>query len=594
MNHLKKSNFDKFPAIKIDGYACTEGWKNIICKLQYTCKLLNKKIVIVIECYPGVYTQEIAKEIRRHIPHAMLFDASAAMQQNDEIEKMVYPYVTDDPVFGYMTPLNLADFFNAKKISSIQEEIDAVKEGICIGYGIGASLISPKPTLLLYADMPRWEIQLRFRNNSISNIGVQNVDAEFSYLYKRSFFVDWRVCDRHKKTIMNAWDYVLDTTLPNNPKLISGIALRDALKHTVQRPFRVMPFFDPGPWGGQWLKEVCDLDREQQNFAWGFDCVPEENSLLFSFNDVLFETPAINLVFAEPEKLLGRKVYKAFGTEFPIRFDFLDTMGGGNLSLQVHPLKEYIREKFGMAYTQDESYYMLDAKEDAFVYLGLKEKIIPEKMVHDLEEAQENGDNFNAEEYVQKWPVKKHDHILIPAGTVHCSGADTVVLEISATPYIFTFKLWDWGRMGLDGKPRPISIDHGKQVIQWNRTTSWTEENIINHFEKIGEGDGWLEEKTGLDETSFIETRRHWFTKKVIHRTNGNFNVLNLIKGREAIVESPGNLFKPFVIHYAETFIVPAAVGEYSIRPHGESEGEECATIKAYVRTQNLIDYRIN
>jgi mannose-6-phosphate isomerase class I len=309
---------------------------------------------------------------------------------------------------------------------------------------------------------------------------------------------------------------------------------------------------------------------------------------------VLFETPAINLVFAKPEKLLGQKVYEAFGTEFPIRFDFLDTMEGGNLSLQVHPLKKYIREKFGMAYTQDESYYFLDAKKDAFVYLGLKEKIIPEKMVHELEEAHENGDDFDAEEYVQKWPVKKHDHILIPAGTIHCSGADTVVLEISATPFIFTFKLWDWGRMGLNGKPRPISIGHGKEVIQWNRTARWTEANIINRIEKINEGDGWREEKTGLDETSFIETRRHWFTKKVLHHTHGNFNVLNLIKGREAIVESPANLFKPFIIHYAETFIVPAAVGEYSIRPYGESEGEECATIKAYVRTQNLIDYRIN
>ena len=84
-------------------------------------------------------------------------------------------------------------------------------------------------------------------------------------------------------------------------------------------------------------------------------------------------------------------MYEAFGAEFPIRFDFLDTMDGGNLSLQVHPLKEYIREKFGMAYTQDESYYILDAKDDAFVYLGLKEKIVPEKMVHELEKVQDAG-----------------------------------------------------------------------------------------------------------------------------------------------------------------------------------------------------------
>ncbi len=594
MKQLKKSNFDKFPTIKIERHTCIEGWKNIADKLLNIINQKAEKTIITIECYHGVYTTELVEELQKHIPSAKLFDASTAMRTTEEIEKMVYPFVTDDPVFGYMAPMDLSDFFDPKKIARLQNEVHRVDKGICLVYGIGATLISPMPDLLVYADMPRWEIQLRFRKNIISNIGIENSNAEFSYQYKRSFFVDWRVCDRHKKTTMDHWDYVIDTVIPGNPKLISGKALQDALSETVAKPFRVVPFFDPGPWGGQWLKEVCDLDREQQNFAWGFDCVPEENSLLFSFNAILFETPAINLVFAKPEQLLGKKVFEAFGTEFPIRFDFLDTMDGGNLSLQVHPLKEYIREKFGMAYTQDESYYILDAKEDAFVYLGLKEEIVPEKMVHELEKVQDAGGDFDAEKYVEKWPVKKHDHILIPAGTIHCSGADTVVLEISATPYIFTFKLWDWGRMGLDGKPRPISIAHGKEVIQWDRTASWTEENIINHFEKISEGDDWLEERTGLDETSFIETRRHWFTEKVMHNTNGNFNVLNLIEGREVIVESPDNLFKPYIIHYAETFIVPAAVSEYTIRPHGESEGCECATIKAYVRTQNLIDYRIN
>ncbi|MDQ6889211.1 MAG: class I mannose-6-phosphate isomerase [Bacteroidota bacterium] len=595
MNSLKKSNFDKFPSINIKGHTCIEGWKNIADRLNDAIKAKQaKKIVVAVECYHGVYIDKIAESLRNYIPSATLLDATGTMLTVNEIEKMVYPSVTDDPVFGYLTPLHLSAFFNQKKIEALQDKINTPATGIYIVYGTGAALIAPAADLLIYADMPRWEIQLRFRNNEISNLGAQNKDAEFSYQYKRSFFVDWRVCDRHKKATMARWDYVLDTTIPGRPKFISGDTLRYSLSQTVTRPFRVVPFFDPGPWGGQWLKEVCDLDREQQNFAWGFDCVPEENSLVFSFNDVPFETPAINLVFAQPEKLLGSKVYKAFGTEFPIRFDFLDTMDGGNLSLQVHPLKEYIRDQFGMPYTQDESYYILDAKADAFVYLGLKEEIVPEKMVHELEMVQDTGGDFDAEKYVEKWPVKKHDHILIPAGTIHCSGADTVVLEISATPYIFTFKLWDWGRMGLDGKPRPISIDHGKQVIQWDRTATWTEENIINRFEKAGEGEGWLEERTGLDETSFIESRRHWFTKKVIHKTNGNFNVLNLIEGREVIVESPGNFFEPFIIHYAETFIVPAAVTEYSIRPYGESEGSQCATIKAYVRTQNLIDYRIN
>ena len=592
---MKKSNFDKFPEVKIEGHQCTAGWDNIMDTLQQEIsKKQQKKIIVAVECYHGVYTEEITAHLKSSFAKAKMIDTSKAMLEVKQVDELVYLYVTDDPVFGYMAPLELKDFFDEQKILLQQNEINAVEAGLVFIVGCGAALIVPAVDLLVYADMPRWEIQLRFRNNSISNLGADNANAEFSYQYKRCYFVDWRVCDRHKRTLMDRWDFALDTTIKESPKMISGKALNDALLATIHRPFRVVPFFDPGPWGGQWLKEVCDLDREQQNFAWGFDCVPEENSLLFRFNDALFETPSINLVFAQPVKLLGKKVYDAFGAEFPIRFDFLDTMEGGNLSLQVHPLKEYIKEKFGMSYTQDESYYILDAKEGAFVYLGLKEETVPEKMLQALEQVQQDGGNFDAEKYVEKWPIKKHDHILIPSGTIHCSGADTVVLEISATPYIFTFKLWDWGRMGMDGKPRPISLEHGKQVIQWNRTTQWTGDNIINQFKLLSYSDNFKEERTGLDTTSFIETRRHWFTGKVSHNTNGVFNVLNVIEGREAIVESPDHSFEPFIIHYAETFIVPAEVGVYTVRPYGESEGQQCATIKAYVRTENLINYRIN
>lgn len=592
---MEISNFDKYPAIRIDGFEGWSGWTSIVSAIEQQVAADGKKrTVVAVECYHGVQITELVAQLRKGFPTALIFETSNALLPEQAINEMVYPFVTDDPVFGYMSPLSLDQFFNTALLADMQKEIAAQETGLILVIGTGATLAIPEPELLVYADMPRWEIQLRFRRNETGNLGITNFADSFAYKYKRSFFVDWRVIDRHKLTLMDRWDFALDTTIAGQPKMVRGAALLAGFKEAVSRPFRVVPYFDPGPWGGQWLKSVIGLDPSQVNFAWGFDCVPEENSLLLQFGDMIFETPSINLVFNKPQQLLGKKVYEAFGAEFPIRFDFLDTMEGGNLSLQVHPLKEYIREKFGMAYTQDESYYFLEAKEGAFVYLGLKDGVVPEKMIGALQDAQTNGSDFDAEAYVQKWPIKKHDHVLIPSGTVHCSGANSVVLEISATPYIFTFKLWDWGRMGLDGKPRPISLEHGKNVIQWDRTTEWTREHILNKVELLAEGDGWKEERTGLDETSFIETRRYWFTKKVTHNTEGRFNVLNLIEGREAIVESPANAFKPFIVHYAETFIVPADAGEYTIRPYGVSEGQQCATIKAYVRTEHLIDYRIN
>lgn len=187
---------------------------------------------------------------------------------------------------------------------------------------------------------------------------------------------------------------------------------------------------------------------------------------------------------------------------------------------------------------------------------------------------------------MNKLPAKKHDHFLIPAGTIHCSGKNSMVLEISATPYIFTHKLWDWGRLDLNGKPRPISIHHGKHNLQYDRDTNYVTSHLVNQFAPTAHGDGWREERTGLHKAEFIETRRHWFTSTVSHDTQEGVNVLNLVEGDEITVESPSGAFAPFVVHYAETFIVPAAVGAYTIRPSGPSVGKECATMKAFVRTR--------
>lgn len=581
----KPSNYDKYPVVEIPGTReVWSGWENILNEIAVRLDSLDKgKKVLLVECYQGVLDEEVENAFKKYFNKARFYNSSMAMKNGEAITDELKEDITDDEIFGYMTRYHIDCYFDVSKTELLKKEIESSNEDLIIVYGVGAAYICPEPAILVYADMARWEIQMRFRNNLVSNVGIANKEERASLQYKRAFFTDWRICDRFKKELMGKWDYVLDTHIPDEPKMITAEVLKKGLEQAVKRPFRVVPFFDPGPWGGQWMKEICDLDRDSVNFAWCFDCVPEENSLLLGIGNVKFEIPSINLVFAHPKELLGEPVYGRFGDEFPIRFDFLDTMEGGNLSLQVHPLTEYIQEKFGMHYTQDESYYLLDAEEDAVVYLGLKEDVDPESMIKDLEEAQNTG-VFDAEKHVGCYPVKKHDHVLIPAGTIHCSGKNAMVLEISATPFIFTFKLWDWGRLGLDGRPRPINIAHGKNVIQWNRTESWVRKEILNRVETVTEGDGWIEEHTGLHEREFIETRRHWFTKPVLHKTDGCVNVLNVVEGREVIVESPTNAFEPFVVHYAETFIVPGNVSEYTIRPYGESEGQRCGTIKAYVK----------
>jgi len=580
----RQSNYDKFPYIVVGtAEECSADWQAIAERLA---PQLDERRVLSVECYPGAFVNQMVEGLCEHLNLLAVFLAEESLKTPEELHEMLDPVLGTDRVFGRMNEIGLEEYFDFEKVHFMRAAVkQAAQEGPVMVIGTGATLISPPDSVRVYADLARWEIQLRFRRGEIGNLGLENAREDFAALYKCGFFVEWRAADRVKKLLLPRIDFLLDTNKPDQPKMIGGDALREALAATARRPFRVVPYFDPGPWGGHWMEEVCDLTRDAPNHAWCFDCVPEENSLLLGFGEHRVEVPAINLVFMQPRPLLGEAVHGRFGTEFPIRFDFLDTMGGGNLSLQVHPLTEYIQDKFGMHYTQDESYYLLDAGEDATVFLGLKEDISPAEMVADLRRAQEEGFGFPAEKYVNRLQARKHDHFLIPAGTIHCSGANSMVLEISATPYIFTFKLWDWGRLGLDGRPRPIHIDHGAANIQWDRTTAWVKKELVNKVEVLADLVGRREERTGLHEREFIETRRHWFTGTTPHSTHGGVNVLNLVEGDEAVVESPSRAFEPFVVHYAETFIVPASVGTYTIRPCGLSEGKQCATIKAYVRT---------
>ncbi|MBM7356021.1 class I mannose-6-phosphate isomerase [Lelliottia amnigena] len=574
--------YEKHPTLEIAGYdhCAWQGWESIITTLRART---DQRTVLVIDCYPGVRLSELEEKLLPAINPVLAINVEQARLDESALHHLLARNLTDDRVFGVLSCHQLSEFIDAQKLVALKEQVKNATEGLIVIYGPGAALAHPGD-VLVYADLPRWEIQQRMRSGELDNWGAENQTEDMLRRYKRAFFVEWRVFDRHKTPLLKRADFLLDTTLADTPSMVSGEALRAGLKQATQQPFRVVPFFDPGVWGGQWMKKQFDLDPSAPNYAWCFDCVPEENSLLLRFGAVRIEIPSQDLVLLEPRALLGEKVHARFGAEFPIRFDFLDTIRGQNLSFQVHPVTEYIQQQFGMHYTQDESYYILEAEPGAMVYLGTKTGTDPQAMLDNLRSAGRGEKPFDDARFVNQIPASKHDHFLIPAGTVHCSGAGTMVLEISATPYIFTFKLWDWGRLGMDGLPRPVHLDHGEKVIDWQRDTGWVHQHLVNKVEPVAEGEGWREERTGLHEREFIETRRHWFSAPVIHHTHGGVNVLNLVEGAEAVVDSPSGAFAPFTVRYAETFIIPADVGEYRISPSDAHPGKPLATIKAWVR----------
>lgn len=560
-------HYDPFPKISVSGSseAVSLGFPAICERLR---RLIRQKTVITVECYPGVDQEAVLEGLSPLGFSAVLHSDDLAFEP-EKMDRLLAQDMTSDPVFGIMTVRRLADYFYPEKIAAAQRQIAGTPEGVVLVYGVGASLVHPGD-IQIYADITRWEIQLRYRRG-MDNWRTARQNLPKLEKYKRGYFAEWRWADKVKNQLLPTMDFYLDMT--SQTGMVEGAAYRTALNAVSGRPFRMVPYFDPGVWGGNWMKTHFDLPENGSNYAWSFDGVPEENSLLLDFGGKCIQTPALNLVYAQPQRLLGQRVHARFGKEFPIRFDMLDTMTGQNLSLQVHPLTEYIQEQFNMRYTQDESYYILDAQgEDPCVYLGIKTGADPQAMAEDLRAAQRGDGPFPAERYVNRIPVKPHDHLLIPAGTVHCSGANTMVLEISATPYIFTFKLWDWGRVDLDGKPRPIHIDRGLANIQWDRNTEFVRENLVNAVTQVyAQGDN-LVERTGLHEREFIDTFRFSTSSRITVKRNGSVQVMNLVQGSQAILVSPTGAFPDFPLHYAETCIIPQAAGEYQlVSPAGEA-----------------------
>ncbi|OHE40029.1 MAG: mannose-6-phosphate isomerase [Tenericutes bacterium GWF2_57_13] len=565
------SEYDRFPKMHVPfqrGQAIS-GFSSIVEELQRI-----RIGIIAFELYPGVDKASFKMNVIDRLAADLVIDFESARKSFSQLSVLLDQLLTDDRVFGMMSDLSIENYYEFEKINAIKAQVLSTK-GLRIVYGFGAATVPHDH--LVYVDVSRWEIQLRFRKG-MPNFSADNPKEDNLKKFKRGYFADWRVADKIKKEYYPKADYLISGDDPLNPVMITQSAFRRGLDRLASAPFRLIPYFDPGIWGGQWMKEVCNLPENGTNYAWCFDGVPEENALCLSFDGNEFVFPAVNLVFFKPIELLGKHVYDRFGAEFPIRFDFLDTMGGGNLSLQVHPVTEYIRKTFGMDYTQDESYYILDATDHSSVYLGLKPDIDKAAFIADLEAANKGEKPFDDTKYVNNFPAKKHDHFLIPSGTVHCSGKDTMVLEISATTYIFTFKLWDWGRLGLDGLPRPVHVNHGKNVIQYERDTDWVQKNLINRFERISDH----EVKTGLHELEFIETRRLTVETEITTETTGSVNMLNLVEGRSVEIFAIDGAFEPFIVHYAETFIVPAAVTTYGIR--NLYPEKPAMVIKAYIR----------
>jgi len=537
---------------------------------------------VVIDGFPGVLWADFRERLDAALTTlgvtAHWIDVAVAMKSTAEIDTLIAPFLGgDDPIFGYRFSGELADFFDATAVQSLQPGPAAT---LNIVYGCGA-VLAGWDGVLVYVDVPKNEIQFRQRAGSVTCLGAaQQLDPKPAY--KRSYCVDWVAANRHKLALHHRIDWIVDGQRPDSVTFARGDALRAGLAQLANNFFRVRPWFEPGPWGGQWIRQhMPQLAQDVPNYAWSFELIVPENGLVFTSDGWLLEVSFDFLMHHDPRAILGESV-TAFGYEFPIRFDFLDTFDGGNLSVQCHPRPDYIRQHFGETFTQDETYYILEAGAEACCFLGFREEIEPNAFRAALDDSFANATPVDIDRFVQSHPAHKHDLFLIPNGTIHCSGIDTLVLEISATPYIFTFKMYDWMRLDLDGRPRPLNIDRAFENLYFDRKGARVQEEFIAKPYALASGAGWELIHQPTHRHHFYDVHRYKITGSVEVQTGDSCHVLSLVEGKSVLLESASGERQRF--HYAETFVVPAAAGAYRLT---SEDGSEIHVVKAFVKPRS-------
>jgi mannose-6-phosphate isomerase class I len=311
------------------------------------------------------------------------------------------------------------------------------------------------------------------------------------------------------------------------------------------------------------------MNTGARNTALGYELIAPESGVLLGDPDIaLVEVPFQLLVALHPADILGAGVADSFGTSFPIRFDYLDTLAGGNLSVHCHPQAEYMRTIFGWPYTQHETYYLMRTSPDSIVFLGLHDESVIGEFAAHAHAAADSGAAFDIERFVQTFPAEPHQLYLVPAGTPHGSGAGNVVLEISATPYLYSLRFFDWLRRDADGTQRPVHVQHAFRNLDERRSGAAVRAELVPAPARVDGGAGWHDELLGRLPAMFFEVHRLELAvgARAPRNTGDRFHVLNVVSGAGAVVSWSGGAHP---LAYAETMVVPAAVGEYAVEAVG-------------------------
>lgn len=568
---------------------------NELIKKELVSKLFNKSNkILVIDGYPTCNFDVIVKMFS----DVKLINMRDIYKDEKEIYNMLKSYLPEDRImdpvllYGKLFTDGLKKLMDEDKLLNLIDSLKNTSEKIIV-YGHGSLIkeIRELADIKIYMDVSPKEAAIRAKKGLYINIGDKKA-RPFKELMRRNYYVDFENETLLRKELVqqNALDYYIfadkDDSLVFSPFSTMNV-LFDEL---VKRPFRCKPVYLEGVWGGYYMMRMRNLPKQMKNCAWIFDMIPSEVSVVIEANNTQIEVPYYTFVHARGVKLMGQDCVNYFHGYFPIRFNYDDTWhANGNMSIQCHPYHDYVRKENNELGRQDESYYIVEAAEGAKTFLGFNEDINPDDFMKEVFESEKTGNPIDYLKYVNAVTSTPGTQVLIPAGTIHSSGRNQLVLEIgSLTIGSYTYKLYDYMRKDLDGNPRPIHSRHGDNVLQKYRKTNWVNSHLVKRAKGFDDNDTILTQTVGESPLLYFKLMTTQFLDKYEDNTKNSFHVLTVTNGEKVRISSKTNPEYNFVANYLDIIVVPQNIGEYVI----ENLGNQPVTIhKTLLRDDFLNEF---
>lgn len=571
------------------------GNQNVVKKFVATLadRAAKEGVVVALDGYTTanwtVFVNLIARECSLLGLGFEAIDANAAtLKSGKEIDAIIDPLLIWDTkidptlLYGKVYKGGYQGLMDEARTEAFKKAVPASRQAgkISVVYGYG-SLIPELRELYdvkVFFDLTPMKSMLRIRRGEYSNLGKERPGI-INRTIRRCYYCDFEcaVRNRHELWENNVPDwYVLDND-PQNLQLMPFGTFSDICAQLVKYPFRAKPCYLEGVWGGSYMKKLRNLPDEMRNAAWVFDFIPMEVSVVVEAGDEKLDINYCSFVHKEGVNLMGEDCVKKFEGYFPIRFNWDDSYHStGNMSIQCHSGGEYNVKNYNEFGRQDESYYVVVTGHGAKTFIGFRDDADIPQFFRDIEAADTEHKPCDYMKYVSYEESKPGLQVMLPAGTIHSSGRNQVILEIgSLTIGSYTYKMYDYLRLDFDGKQRPIHTRLGEENVRQDRRYSVihdpeSPEYIVQKPRLAASGEGWEEYILGENPQVYFSLRRLEFEKKCEQDTGGKlFHVLTLVDGDAVRVRSVRHPERYFDLQFMDIVCVPADMGRYVIENLG-------------------------